>query len=188
MAEPTPNRINWIDIETTGLDQHTDLLLEVGIVVTDDQLEVLDSASMVIGHFTEDLDARLGRSEHAKAMHTGNGLYDACVNSLHSVSDARRMIHDVLTRNNSVGAVVGGSSVAFDRSFLDVYMPRLNRELLHYRSIDTSSFKEIVRRVNAPLFASVPDFPQTHRVLDCLAGSIGELKHYLSALTEGDAS
>lgn len=173
-----PDLIVWIDTETTGLDHQSDWLLEIAVVVTDNDLRE-------IAHFTEllhrGMDVRLLMDEVAHRMHTDSGLLAALADGkgYETVRSVERRLIAFLEEHGATGAVVAGSNVSFDRRFLDVWMPQLNREHLHYRSIDVSTVKELARRFDPNTFGIAPAKRLAHRALDDIRESIEELQHYV---------
>lgn len=168
--------IAWIDVETTGLDPKSDRLLEVGVVLTDDDLRELDARSFVIEGGP---GLRDSMTKVVLTMHVASGLLFECesssAQSCHSVES--RLV--AWLRGYDGPLVMAGSTVGFDRAWLKAKMPTLER-LFHYRSIDVSSLKELNRRWE---FAEPWDGDRKiHRALPDLKDSIAELRHYRGAI------
>lgn len=71
----------WIDLETTGLDVDTNLILEIVVVVTDSELNEIDTMRLVLHHPYSILIARSSAWCRKRFCHTkegGNGLFEAC--------------------------------------------------------------------------------------------------------------
>ena len=68
-----------------------------------------------------------------------------------------------------------GSTVSHDRRFLIKYMPKLANHF-HYRHLDVSSFKEVVKR----WYPEEEEFEKkgSHRAMDDIKESVNELKFY----------
>lgn len=142
MPKEQPNRINWIDVETTGLHPSC-LLLEAAIVITDNDLNVLGSANAVVCHPP---DVALGdMDEWCRKTHTGSGLMAEVEASKTGVLDLQDLFLSLMQTHDSVNGILGGASVHFDRRVLKSWCPRLH-DALSYRNFDVTTLKEAVRR------------------------------------------
>lgn len=168
-----PNLI-WIDLEMSGLDPESCAILEVACVVTDGDLNELGEGVDLVVHQP---DAVLARMDDWCTRHHGqSGLTDAVKASTISVRAAELRTLDYLRRYTNKGqAPLAGSSVSHDRRFIDKYMPDLSA-WLHYRTIDVSTVKELVKRWYGGL--ELPSKKNTHRALDDIRESIEELRYY----------
>lgn len=141
--------IVWIDTETTGLDPVHDLLLEIAVVVTDNDLTELGASAVVIApeHGPTDAVARMDR--FVVDMHTANGLVeDIAAPAALPVQRADAAIAstiDTLTEGAEGPFILGGNSITHDRAFLAQQAP-LTFSRLHYRSMDVSSIEQDLRR------------------------------------------
>ena len=175
MTTPLPHLI-WIDCEMTGLDLATDALVEIAVLVTDSDLNVIgDGVDLVIATTPEKL---AGMNEYVTQMHTASGLITEIPNGT-TASQAEDAIIKYL---ESAGTVAGksplaGNSVSVDRSFIARDMPKLN-EFLHYRTVDVSSVKELARRWQPKIYFQAPAKTGNHRALGDIQDSIAELKYY----------
>ena len=177
MANEQPNLI-WIDCEMTGLDLERDVLVEIAVLVTDSELNVIgEGIDLVIAATPEQL---AGMNEFVTQMHTNSGLITEIANGI-SVSAAEDAIINYLESASTVAgkSPLAGNSVSVDRSFIARDMPRLN-DYLHYRTIDVSSVKELARRWNAKVYFNSPAKTGNHRALGDIQDSIAELAHYRS--------
>ena len=177
MANEQPNLI-WIDCEMTGLDLEKDVLVEIAVLVTDSELNVIgEGIDLVIAATPEQL---AGMNEFVTQMHTNSGLITEIPNGI-SVSAAEDLIIKYLESASTVAgkSPLAGNSVSVDRSFIARDMPRLN-DYLHYRTIDVSSVKELARRWNAKVYFNSPAKTGNHRALGDIQDSIAELAHYRS--------
>jgi len=177
MANEQPNLI-WIDCEMTGLDLERDVLVEIAVLVTDSELNVIgEGIDLVIAATPEQL---AGMNEFVTQMHTNSGLITEIPNGI-SVSAAEDAIIKYLESASTVAgkSPLAGNSVSVDRSFIARDMPRLN-DYLHYRTIDVSSVKELARRWNAKVYFNSPAKTGNHRALGDIQDSIAELAHYRS--------
>jgi len=175
MANEQPNLI-WIDCEMTGLDLEKDVLVEIAVLVTDSELNVIgEGIDLVIAATSEQL---ADMNEFVTQMHTNSGLITEIPTGI-SVSAAEDLIIKYLESASTVAgkSPLAGNSVSVDRSFIARDMPRLN-EYLHYRTIDVSSVKELARRWNAKVYFNSPAKTGNHRALGDIQDSIAELAHY----------
>ena len=175
MANEQPNLI-WIDCEMTGLDLGKDVLVEIAVLVTDSDLNVIgEGIDLVISATPEQL---AGMNEFVTQMHTNSGLITEIPSGI-SVSAAEDLIIKYLESASTIAgkSPLAGNSVSVDRSFIARDMPRLNN-YLHYRTIDVSSVKELARRWNAKVYFNSPAKTGNHRALGDIQDSIAELAHY----------
>ena len=166
----------WVDCEMTGLDTANDVLVEIAVLVTDSELNIIgEGVDVVIKASAEQL---AGMNEFVTKMHTDSGLITEIPNGI-SVSDAEELIIKYL---ESAGVIAGksplaGNSVYVDRIFITRDMPKLS-EYLHYRTIDVSSIKELTRRWYPKVYFEAPKKTGNHRALGDIQDSIAELKYY----------
>ena len=160
----------------TGLDPSKDALVEIAVLVTDSDLNVIgDGVEVVIHASADDL---AGMNEFVTKMHTDSGLLHEIPNGI-SPSAAEEMILKYL---ESAGVTSGksplaGNSVYVDRIFIARDMPKLS-EFLHYRTIDVSSIKELARRWYPKVYFNAPAKTGNHRALGDIKDSIAELSFY----------
>lgn len=174
--KPSPYLV-WADCEMTGLDIKTDTLVEIALVVTDSDLNIVDEGiDIVIQESAEKLDAM---ADVVKKMHEKSGLTKEILKSNISVGQAEEQCLDYLKKLGIKGgsAPLCGNSIGVDRRYLDKYMPKLDF-FLHYRSVDVSSFKELCRRWYPEVFDARPQKLGEHRALGDIMGSIQEMKYY----------
>ena len=179
MATELPHLI-WIDCEMTGLDLATDALVEIAVLVTDSELNVIGEGVDVVIHATQgQLDAM---NEFVTNMHTASGLITQIPSGI-SVSAAEEKILAYLQASGTEPgqSPLAGTSVSVDRNFIARDMPKLN-EYLHYRTIDVSSIKELVRRWQPKTYFASPAKTGNHRALGDIQDSIAELAYYRTAL------
>jgi oligoribonuclease len=179
MATELPHLI-WIDCEMTGLDLATDALVEIAVLVTDSELNVIGEGVDVVIHATQgQLDAM---NDFVKSMHTASGLITQIPSGI-SVSAAEEKILEYLQASGTEPgkSPLAGNSVSVDRNFIARDMPKLN-EYLHYRTIDVSSIKELARRWHPKTYFASPAKTGNHRALGDIQDSIAELAYYRTAL------
>lgn len=167
----------WLDLETTGLDPVNDDILELGMVVTDDDLLEIGRRSWVL--FNPGPDDRVHKV--VREMHATNGLWAECAVSTLSRRTVERQAIEWL---ESIGVQMGeaplaGNTIGFDRSFLREGMPQLLGHF-HYRSIDMSTVNELARRWWPALYNQRPRPSETaaHRSLDDLDVSVALARFY----------
>ena len=160
----------------TGLDTVKDVLVEIAVLVTDSELNIIgDGVDVVIKASSE---ALAGMNEFVTKMHTDSGLINEISNGI-SNSEAEDLILKYL---DSAGVAAGksplaGNSVYVDRIFITRDMPKLS-EYLHYRTIDVSSIKELTRRWYPKVYFNSPAKTGNHRALGDIKDSIAELAFY----------
>ncbi len=166
----------WIDLEMTGLIPEHDRILEVAVVITDNNLNVIAEGPSFAVHQS---DAILGMmNEWCMHQHTRSGLVEMVKKSTITEYQAEQIVLDFIkTHCQPEKAVLCGNSIYQDRSFLRHWMPAIPA-YLHYRIIDVSSVKELVRRWYPASAQAWYKKPETHRALADVYASIDELKHY----------
>ena len=180
MSEVKNDRIVWIDCEMTGLDFENDLLVEVACIITDSELHEVGDG------FSVDIQAPLERLEtmdpFVVEMHTSSGLLPEIPNGI-TLEQAEQELFAYITEHVTEAgkAPLAGSSVYVDRIFLARDMPQVNA-YLHYRLIDVSSIKELVRRWYPRTYFANPVKTGNHRALGDIRDSINELKYYREAI------
>ncbi|OMC12323.1 oligoribonuclease [Mycolicibacter heraklionensis] len=161
----------------TGLDLGSDKLIEIAVLVTDGELNILgDGIDVVIHADDADLDAM---SPVVTEMHTRSGLIDEVRASTVDLATAEAMVLDYIRTHvkQAKTAPLAGNSIGTDRGFLARDMAALN-DYLHYRMIDVSSIKELCRRWYPRIYFGQPEKGLAHRALADIHESIRELKYY----------
>ncbi len=165
----------WIDLEMSGLNPTSNVILEIAALVTDPDLNVLgEGLSLVIFQDDEHLDAMdAWNIKH----HSESGLINQVRASEISIEEAEAVVYDYVSRHTKERkSPLCGNSVGLDRSFLKQYMQTLEAHL-HYRNIDVSSIKELVFRWAPELRKQITKHNK-HRALDDIQESIRELQFY----------
>ena len=167
----------WIDCEMTGLDLGTDRLIEIAVLVTDSELNILGDGIDVVIHAEE--DALTSMVDVVTQMHTKSGLIDEVRTSTIDLATAETMALDYIREHvkQAKTAPLCGNSIATDRGFLARDMPKLD-DYLHYRMIDVSSIKELCRRWYPRIYFGQPEKGLAHRALADIHESIRELRYY----------
>jgi oligoribonuclease len=175
MANEYPHLV-WVDCEMTGLDTVKDVLVEIAVLVTDSDLNIIgEGVDLVIKASAEQI---ADMNDFVTKMHTESGLINEIPNGV-QVSEAEALILKYL---DSAGVVPGkspiaGNSVYVDRIFINRDMPKLS-EYLHYRTVDVSSIKELTRRWFPRVYFNSPAKTGNHRALGDIKDSIAELSFY----------
>ena len=174
------DRLVWIDCEMTGLDLVHDALVEVAALVTDTELNVLgDGVDVVIRPPQEAVDQML---DVVRTMHTSSGLLDELAGDT-TMAEAEALVLGYIREHVPTPrkAPLAGNTVFVDRGFLARDMPTLEAHM-HYRIVDVSSIKELVRRWYPRVYFNSPIKSGGHRALSDIRESIEELKFYRQAV------
>jgi oligoribonuclease len=174
------DRIVWMDCEMTGLDLDSDALVEVACVVTDADLNELDAGISVVIRPPD--EAFENMPQVVRDMHTASGLITQIPDGI-TLEAAQQQVLDYIKSHvpEPRKAQLAGSSVYVDRGFLSRDMPELDA-WLHYRLIDVSSLKELVRRWYPRVYFASPQKRGNHRALADTRESIAELRYYRDAV------
>jgi oligoribonuclease len=166
----------WIDCEMTGLNPEVDCLVEIAVVITNSELEILDEGLDLVIKPTAEGIANM--NDFVRDMHTSSGLIEEFDNGL-SVEEAEQAVLEYIKRfvPEARTAPLAGNTIGTDRMFLNRYMPELDSHL-HYRNIDVSSVKELSRRWYPRVYFNMPKKDGGHRALADIKESIKELQYY----------
>lgn len=168
-------RLVWMDMEMSGLDPDTNVILEIATLVTDNELSIVAEGPSLAIHQPRELLDRM--DDWNREHHTASGLSERVLASVVSTQEAERQTLEFVRRH--CGARLSplcGNSIYQDRRFLVRYMPRLEA-YVHYRNIDVSTVKELVRRWY-PDGPKPPEKKHAHLALDDIKESIEELRFY----------
>ena len=173
------DRLVWIDCEMTGLDLSVDELVEVAVVITDFDLNILDPGFAVV--IKPDDSAMQNMNDFVRNMHASSGLDQEIPNGV-SLAEAEFQVLEYILKFVPTGqqAPLAGNTIGTDRAFLAKYMPRVDGHL-HYRSVDVSSIKELSRRWFPRVYFNAPAKDGGHRALADILESIRELQYYRKA-------
>lgn len=164
----------FVDLETSGLRPDKDKILEVACVITDDKLNEIESYSAVPNVFIPSLEM----DEWCLSTHTKSGLLEEVAKSTTTIEEIEGHLIRILRRHFPVSRpALCGSSVHFDRSFIQAQMPQIFKKL-HYRNIDCSSFMLAISMFHK---FQLPELRETavHRALPDIRDSVQYLKQYL---------
>ena len=178
------DRLVWIDCEMTGLDLTVDELVEIAVVITDFDLNPIDSGFQVV---IRPGDAALEHmNDFVTKMHETSGLIEEIPQGV-TLEEAQAQTLAYIKRFVPLErkAPLAGNTIGTDRMFLAKYMPQVD-QWLHYRNVDVSSIKELSRRWYPRAFFQAPVKDGGHRALADILESIRELRYYREAVFVGD--
>jgi oligoribonuclease len=167
-----------MDLEMTGLDPETDVIVEIATLVTDDELNIVAEGPELVIFQPDDVLARM--NDFVTKMHTTSGLLELIKVSTVSEAEAMQQTLDFIKIHSPESGKIPlcGNSIRTDRSFLAKYMPEIDN-WLHYRCVDVSTVKELVRRWYPGVEHGRPtSVGQTHRALDDIRDSVAEMAYY----------
>lgn len=179
---PSNPKLVWMDFETTGLDPRKGLPLEVAVVLTEPDLTTIWEQSFVIHWSLTELPLK-ELSPFILDMHSKNGLLDEVYRSGWDIKEVDIRVSDLIQNEFEIGDLkppLAGSTISFDRSWLEVWMPDTT-SVLHYRNFDVSTFKEAARRWKPEVALPTPE-TEAHRALPDIRESIEAARHYRDSL------
>ena len=165
----------WIDMEMSGLDPDSDSVLEVALIVTDKDLNLVETGPVLVVHQRDEvLDAM---DSWNKGTHGKSGLIDKVKASTLSEADVEaQMIEFMKQHVGERTSPMCGNSICQDRRFLARHMPKLEA-YFHYRNLDVSTLKELAARWRPDLKDGFKK-ANSHTALADIQESIEELKYY----------
>ena len=168
----------------TGLDSDLDQLVEVAVVITDFDLNLIDPGFDIV--IKPDNSALEHMNDFVRDMHTSSGLLELIPDGV-SLADAEFAVIEYILKfvPAEQHAPLAGNTIGTDRTFLAKYMPRVDNHL-HYRNVDVSSIKELCRRWFPRIYFNAPAKDGGHRALADILESIRELEYYRRAAFVSD--
>lgn len=164
-------KILWLDMEMTGLDVEQEVIIEVAAIITDIDLNEIDTYHTVVKqpqYYIDNMD------EWNQTHHEASGLIAKIPNGKQPDVAETDLIDFTEKHFKGEKAVLGGNTIAQDRLFIDRYFKKFS-ELLHYRSLDVTSWKLMFNHK----FDKTFEKETNHRALDDIRESIEELKYYM---------
>lgn len=167
----------WMDLEMTGLEPARNVIVEIATIITDDELNIIAEGPDLVVHQPEEALALM--DQVVVDMHTKSGLLDQIRASTISLEDAGAQTLAFIKEHvpDPRKVPLCGNSIGMDRRFLAAYLPEIENHL-HYRSVDVSSVKELVRRWYPGLINGRNQKAGSHRALDDIRESVAELQFY----------
>jgi len=175
MSKVNQDNLIWIDLEMTGLEPKTDVIIEIATIVTDKELNILAEGPILAIHQSDDLLD--GMDEWCTNQHGKSGLTQRVKDSSFNETYAEQMTIDFLKQYVPAGASpMCGNSICQDRRFLANYMPELE-EFFHYRNLDVSTIKELAKRWSPEVYNGFVK-ESSHLAMDDIKDSINEMLFY----------
>lgn len=173
-----------LDLETTGVNEHDDPIIEVGAVALDTDFNTLDTFTAVCHASSEVLTARL--DDYVRKMHTRNGLLDDLNQGkgipLADVDEAIARWIKGLNGGSSNKAAMAGSGVGhFDSRFIRAQMPKLAKALTFW-TLDVGVMRRMCSFSGRDDLVLPGTHDKNHRALDDAMFHAEELRHYASVL------
>ena len=165
----------WMDLEMTGLDPDIEVIIEIASLVTDHDLNILAEGPCLAIHQSDEILVRMDAWN--QKHHNASGLVGRVWKSRITNEEASRQTLEFIKQycpENT--APLCGNSITQDRKFLSKYMTELH-DYLHYRSVDVTSIKELVRRWY-PDGPKLPKKSESHMALIDVRESLSELIFY----------
>lgn len=170
-----PDNLCWLDMEMTGLNPDSDKIIEVAMIITDKDLNVLAQSEVYVIHQSDEI--LNGMDEWNTATHGRTGLTERVRQSTYHEEQVEQLLLNFMQQwLPEKASPMCGNSIHQDRRFMVRYMPRLEA-YFHYRNLDVSTLKELARRWHPVVYKGVVK-KCTHQALDDILESIEEMRYY----------
>lgn len=170
-----PSKLLWVDLEMTGLNPQEDVLLEIGVEVTDFNFKTLETYEARITQDQKTVIERMQANIWWREFPANRDDFISKLDEGKQLSDVQQDMVDLVSRHwTDEMAVLAGNSIYNDRLFIKQWMPQLDLKL-HYRMLDVSSLKILMQGKYGVIFEK----QEVHRAFDDIQASIAELQHYL---------
>ncbi|ORF00340.1 oligoribonuclease [Snodgrassella alvi] len=165
----------WLDMEMTGLNPDTDRIIEVAMIITDSDLNILAQSEVLVIHQPDSIIDHMDKWN--TTTHTRTGLVDKVkASTLTEVEAEEKLLAFISKWIPEKASPMCGNSIHQDRRFMVRYMPRLEA-YFHYRNLDVSTLKELARRWNPAIVKGISK-KGAHQALDDIKESIEEMAYY----------
>ncbi len=171
----------WMDLEMTGLDPDRERIIELAVLITDGELELIAEGPDLVIHQADDVLAAM--DDWNTKHHGSSGLVDRVKASAVTEAEAEAQVVAFIDAHLPARErpPLCGNSIHQDRRFIRRYMAKLDARL-HYRMVDVSTIKELGRRWYPEVHERRPSKNETHRALDDIRESIAELRFYRDSM------
>ena len=174
MSKNNSNLI-WLDMEMSGLNPETDMVLEIALVITDPYLTIIGEGPVIVIHQSDEVLARM--DSWNQSTHGRSGLIEKVKNSNVTEDEASHQLIEFMGQYIDKGkSPMCGNSICQDRRFMAKHMPLLEG-FFHYRNLDVSVFKELAKRWKPELISGFKK-KSKHEALADILESVEELKYY----------
>ena len=175
MMSKSNDNLIWLDMEMSGLNPETDMVLEIALVITDPYLTIIGEGPVIVIHQSDEVLARM--DSWNQSTHGKSGLIEKVKNSKVTEEEATHQLITFMSQYIDKGkSPMCGNSICQDRRFMAKHMPLLE-SFFHYRNLDVSVFKELAKRWKPELIAGFKK-KSKHEALADILESIEELKYY----------
>lgn len=178
----SPSNLAWLDLEMTGLDAGSDVILQCALIVTSAELVPLEEW---VADVWQPAEALARMTPFVREMHTTTGLLPRVLASTVDLAHAEKELLERIAGWCPYPAVICGNSIGTDRRFVERHMPGL-AAYLHYRSVDVSSIKVLAKLWYGEAAAYQKPEQGKHDALVDIRNSIAELAFYRHALFRRD--